>query len=80
MNIEFMKDFFLYGFLINFGILLWWFAFLLLAPDWVYGIHKRMVGITREQFNGSHYNMMGFYKLTNFLFFGVPYIALCLAS
>ncbi|MCO4792352.1 MAG: hypothetical protein KC493_01475 [Bacteriovoracaceae bacterium] len=80
MDIEFFKNFFLYGFLINLAILFWWAGFLFFLPDWIYKAHRTFVGITREQFNGTHYAGLAFYKLANFVFFGVPYIVLVILS
>jgi len=76
MDIEFLKDFFLYGFLINLGIFLWWAGWLFFFSDGIYRAHKTFVGVTREQFNGTHYAGLAFYKLAIFIFFGVPYITL----
>lgn len=80
MDTAFLKDFFLYGSLINMGILIWWAGFILFASDLVYKVHSKFVGVTREQFNGAHYNGMAFFKLANFMFFGVPYICLVILS
>lgn len=75
-----LKDFFLYGFLINFAVLLLWWGFLVAFPDWIFKVHHKMIGITREQFNGTHYMGMAIFKLANFMFFGVPYICLVFAK
>ena len=80
MNIEFMEDFFLYGFFINICILIWWAGFLVTVPDFVFGIHHKIIGVTREQFNGTHYIGLAFFKLANFIFFGVPYLAILLSK
>jgi len=80
MFTEMFKDFFLYGFLINFAVLLWWAGFIFFASDWLFKVHHKMIGITREQFNFTHYMGMAIFKLANFMLFGVPYIALAISQ
>jgi hypothetical protein len=76
MNIEQLRDFLFWCTLINFGVLLWWAAFFLLAPDFVYRVHSRLFIISRTQFDAIHYAGMAVYKLSIVFFNLVPYIAL----
>ncbi len=76
MDLEMLREFFLWCTLINFGLLMWWFAFLVLAHDWVYEMHTRWFKISKEAFDAIHYGgMMGF-KLFVWLFNVIPYITL----
>ena len=61
---------------INFGLLLLWWIFLMLAHDFVYRFHGKWFNLTVEQFDAIHYKGMMFYKLCLFLFNIVPYLAL----
>ena len=62
--------------LLNMGLLLWWFAFLVLAHDWVYRIHSRWFRLSVEAFDASHYAGMAIFKIAIFIFNLVPYLAL----
>ena len=61
---------------INYGILLVWFLFFMLAHDWMYLFHSRWFHISVEQFDMLHYAGMAIYKVGILLFNLVPYVAL----
>lgn len=65
---------------INFGLLLWWALFILLAHDWVYRMHSRWIKLSVEQFDAIHYAGMAFFKIIVFVFNLVPYIALWIVA
>lgn len=73
MNYE---SFFLYGFLISYGILLFWFLMYWLAKDHVYKLHNGVFEIPREDFNKIHYFGMAIFKVMIFVLYLVPYIAI----
>lgn len=61
---------------INIGFLfVWWGAFAF-AADAIYRLHGRFFKLTREQYDGIHYTLMGAFKLGLILFNLVPYLAL----
>ena len=62
--------------LINFGLLLWWLLFVLFAHDWTYELHTKWFKISREQFDATHYGLMGVFKMGVILFNLIPYLAL----
>lgn len=65
---------------VNFALLLWWFAFFALAHDWMYRLHGRWFNFRIETFDAIHYGGMGLYKMGIILFNLVPYLVLrCLA-
>ena len=76
MNVTQLTDFFLWCSVINFSILMWWFAFIVLARDWVYGMHSRWFELSRENFDAFHYKAMAIYKIAILMLNIVPYIAL----
>jgi len=76
MTIEQMTEFFLWCSVINFALLLWWFAVISLARDWVFRVHTRWYKIPAEEFDAFHYKAMAFYKIAIFMLNLVPYIAL----
>ncbi len=76
MKIEMVQDILFWSFMINLGILLYWFIFFSLAHDFIYRLHGRWFKISRQQFDAIHYGAMAFFKLSVFLFNLVPYLAM----
>jgi len=76
MTLEMIRAFFAWCSVINIGILLYWFLFIIFAHDWVYKYHTKWFKISREHFDALHYGLMGVFKLGVFLFNLVPYFAL----
>ncbi|MFY0639575.1 MAG: hypothetical protein JXR16_00920 [Bermanella sp.] len=64
--------------LINMGILVFWFAALLLGGEFMMNFHTRLFGASSEKIMLVHYQLMGMYKLLNFMFFLVPWLVLTL--
>jgi hypothetical protein len=76
MGIDTLREFLGWCSIINFSILMWWFAFIALAHDWVYRLHTRWFSLSVERFDAIHYAGMAFYKLLWLVFNIVPYLAL----
>ncbi len=76
MTIDLVRDALLWCFIINIGILLWWFLFFSLAHDWVYQFHSKWFKLPVEKFDAIHYAGMAFFKICIFVFNIVPYFAL----
>jgi hypothetical protein len=76
MTIEMVRRSLLWCTVINYGILLVWFLFFILAHDWMYQFHGRWFHLSVEQFDMLHYAGMSIYKLGILLLNLVPYIAL----
>jgi len=62
--------------LINYGVLLLWFLFFVLAHDWMYRVHTRFFTLTVEKFDSAHYGSMAIFKLLVIVFNLVPYLAM----
>jgi len=80
MTIDLVRDVLLWCFIINIGILLWWFLFFSLAHDWVYQFHGKWFKLSVEKFDAIHYAAMAFFKICIFVFNIVPYFALCIVG
>ncbi len=80
MTIDLVRDALLWCFIINMGILLWWFLFFSLAHDWVYHFHGKWYKLSVEKFDAIQYAGMAFFKICIFLFNIVPYFALCIVG
>ena len=76
MNIAMARAFLLWCTVINYGVLLVWWLFFLLAHDWMYGLHGLWFHLPVEQFDALHYAGMALYKIGILLFNLVPYLAL----
>ncbi len=76
MSVETLRDAFLWCAVINYGVLLVWFLFFILAHDWIYRLHGRWFRLSVEQFDIIHYAGMAIFKLGIILLNLVPYIAL----
>lgn len=80
MPLEELKTFLLYCILINYAILLAWFAAFTLAHDFVYRLHRRWFALPVETFDALHYGGMAVYKIGVLLLNLVPLLALCMLS
>ncbi len=80
MTIDLVRDALLWCFIINIGILLWWFLFFALAHDWVYQFHGKWFKLSVDKFDTIHYAGMAFFKICIFVFNIVPYFALCIVG
>lgn len=80
MTLEIVQNTLLWCAVINMGMLVWWFLFIVFAHDWVYRMHSKWFKISEERFDAIHYTGIAFFKLCVFFFNIVPYIALRIAS
>jgi hypothetical protein len=80
MSIKEIHDFLLLSLIINYIILLIWFASLLFAHDWIYRLHVRWFNIPIQTFDIIHYASMAAYKTGILLLNLTPLLALCLMS
>jgi len=76
MTVEIFQNILAWNVVINFTILLFWFAMFCFAHDWIYSLHAKFFSLSKENFDAIHYAGMAYYKLTIFLFFLGPYLAL----
>ena len=76
MAIETLRAAFGWAALLNLGLLLFWFGMFVVAHDWVYKVHGGWFKMSREQFDTTHYKLMGFYELMIFVVLLGPYLAL----
>ncbi len=60
----------------GFVVLLFWLGAVLLAGDFVLGVHADLFGLTESQLRTIHYCGMGLTKLVVGLFFFIPWVSL----
>ncbi len=64
-------------FALSIALLIIWFGLYLLLGDWAHSVHSRMFGeLSRRDFELINYCGMALVKLSAFVFFLIPYIAL----
>ena len=79
MSIDMVRKVLLWCAVINYGILLAWILFFIVAHDWLYLFHSRWFHLSVEQFDMLHYAGMSVFKLGILLLNLVPWIALHIA-
>jgi hypothetical protein len=75
-----MKDVLLVCVIINYALLLIWFAAFVFAHDWMYRLHGRWFRFPVETFDAIHYTGLAIYKIGIILLNLAPLIALYLLS
>ena len=76
MTVEIVRGVLGWSALINYGVLIVWFLFFILAHDWMYRYHTKFFTLSVEKFDATHYGSMAFFKLLVIVFNLVPYLAL----
>lgn len=71
-----LSDFLLWCTIVNYLILLLWFAVFALARAWLFRLHGRWFHLTETQFESLHYGGMAVYKIGILLLNLVPLVAL----
>lgn len=66
--------------LLNYAILLVWFAVFSLRHEQLYRLHSRWFRLTPEQFDALHYGAMALHKIGVLLLNLVPWLALRLLA
>jgi Family of unknown function (DUF6868) len=74
--LEMMRKALLWCAVINYGILLVWCLFFVLAHDQMYLLHSGWFRLSVEQFDMLHYAGMSIFKIGILILNVVPYIAL----
>lgn len=76
MTLQNLKEALLWCFVINYGILVFWFLTVVLHWEWPYDQSAKWFGIPREKVNAINFAGIILYKAGIVLFNLVPYIAL----
>lgn len=76
MDVELTRSVLGWCALVNIGLFLAWFLVFTMAHDAVYKLHRIWFSMSKEEFDKSHYIMMGVYKLIIVSFFVIPYLAM----
>jgi len=76
VDVETLRKFLAWCTVCNWGILLVWWLFFVTAGDWMYALHGKWFGLSRESFDAIHYAGMLFYKVLILLLAVIPYLVL----
>jgi hypothetical protein len=80
MNMGTLREVLLWSLVINYAVLLIWFAAFTLAHDRLYRLHNRWFAVSRETFDALHYGGMAVYKIGVLLLNLAPLVALWLVT
>lgn len=80
MDLAHLQSFLGWCTVINYGFLLVWFFVLLLASNWIIGIHSRWFDMEPASVRVEHYHLMGQFKLLILVFNFAPWLALVLMA
>jgi hypothetical protein len=80
MNIAKLQTLLLWCTVINYVILIIWFAAFVLAHDMLFRLHSRWFRLSKEQFDAMNYGSMAVYKIGIMLLNLVPLIALWIVN
>jgi len=64
--------------LLNYAILIIWFAVFTLSYDWVYSVHTSWFPMSKENYDVANYVAMAVYKILVLVLNVIPYIALAI--
>jgi hypothetical protein len=76
MDIDTMREFFMWCTVINGAVLILSALVLATAADWIYRLRSKWFPITREAFNHANYFFLGLFKIVVIATNLVPFIAL----
>ena len=66
--------------LLNYGVLIVWFALFSLGYDWIYRLQSSWFPMSKENYDVANYLAMATYKILVLVFNLIPYIALRLTA
>jgi hypothetical protein len=76
MNLETARSFFMWCSIINFSVLILWFALFIFAHNLMKNLSDKVMGCKIESFDTLHYAGISLYKITIIIFNIVPWAAL----
>ncbi len=76
MDLQTLKEFFMWCSIINGGLLAFLVVITSLAPDLVYRTQKKWFPLSREHFEVVMYGFLGLFKVSLIVFNLVPFLAL----
>ena len=80
IDLHALREILIWSLVVNYVILLVWFAAIVFGHDWVYRLHTRWFRLSRESFDAIHYGGMAVYKIGTLLLNVAPLVGVLVAS
>lgn len=80
IDLDALRQILIWSLVVNYVVLLVWFAALVIAHDGIYRLHSRWFRLSREQFDALHYGGMAAYKIGILLLNVAPLVGVLVAS
>lgn len=80
MTLANVRDILIWSLVVNYVVLLVWFAAFTLAHDRIYRLHSRWFHVSRPTFDALHYGGMAAYKIGTLLLNVAPLVGIWLLS
>lgn len=78
MDIVLIKNFFLFGFLVNIGIMMTSFLFLTAFREFAMNMHSKIMGVQKNELPNLYFRFFAYQKLITITLFLTPYLAICI--
>lgn len=75
-----LRTILIWSLVVNYLVLLVWFAVIAFAHDWIYRLHTRWFRLSRETFDALHYGGMAVYKIGTLLLNVAPLLGVLLLT
>lgn len=79
MEVDAIRDILGWCAVINYAVLVIWFAVFITAHDWMHRLHGKWFNLSVERFDTIHYAGMALFKIGILLLNLAPYLALRIA-
>lgn len=80
IDLNSLREILIWSLVVNYVILLVWFAAIVFARDRVYRLHTRWFQLSRESFDAIHYGGLAVYKIGTLLLNVAPLVGVLVAS
>ena len=80
IDLNAVRQILIWSLVVNYAVLLVWFAAIALAHDRVYRLHTRWFRLSRETFDALHYGGMAAYKIGTLLLNVAPLVGVLLLT
>lgn len=80
LDLDSLRQILIWSLVVNYGVLLIWFAVVAFAHDWIYRLHTRWFRLSPETFDAVHYGGMAAYKVGVLLFNVAPLAGVLIAT
>ena len=80
IDLNAVRQILIWSLVVNYLVLLVWFAVIAFAHDWIHRLHTRWFRLSRETFDALHYGGMAVYKIGTLLLNVAPLVGVLLLT